>query len=367
MPNGETQARGEKFRRGSCLRLTHLSDPCYHSPNSAEVTDLTMRRRLLAVLLFIALLSAAACDRLEPASPDPGLDFSDPDVGGGVGVDNGPETPIPTATPTNESSPRLDATAEALATFPPASPTLAATAAPPTAAPLPTETPAPVETPLPPAAEATAEPAPSTTPESAGEIIHIVQPGENLYRIGLQYGLSWAAIAEYNGITNADAISAGQELRIPPTPTPTAEARSDAPVVAEQAPAAGPSATASEGAAEASAALVAADSPAVEDIHTVSPGDTLYSIARRYGISVELVAEANGLSALNQIVSGQMLKIPIDRPGPSHPFAHQVRQGETLASIARQYGRALDELAEVNGLSAPFVIYPGQTVTIPGG
>lgn len=186
-----------------------------------------MRRGLLVALLFITLLAVAACNRLEPASPDPGLDFSDPDVGGGVGIDDGPETPIPTAAPTNEASPRLDATAEALATFPPVTATPAA---------LPVDTPAPVETPLetppPPATEAT--PAPSATPEEAGLIVHTVQPGETLFHIGLQYGLSWVAIAEFNGISNPDAIDVGQEIRIPPTPTPTAEARSIAPIVAER-------------------------------------------------------------------------------------------------------------------------------------
>ncbi len=186
-----------------------------------------MRRGLLVALLFITLLAVAACNRLEPASPDPGLDFSDPDVGGGVGIDDGPETPIPTAAPTNEASPRLDATAEALATFPPVTATPAA---------LPVDTPAPVETPLetppPPATEAT--PAPSATPEEAGLIVHTVQPGETLFHIGLQYGLSWVAIAEFNGILNPDAIDVGQEIRIPPTPTPTAEARSIAPIVADR-------------------------------------------------------------------------------------------------------------------------------------
>lgn len=186
-----------------------------------------MRRGLLVALLFITLLAVAACNRLEPASPDPGLDFSDPDVGGGVGIDDGPETPIPTAAPTNEASPRLDATAEALATFPPVTATPAA---------LPVDTPALVETPLetppPPATEAT--PAPSATPEGAGLIVHTVQPGETLFHIGLQYGLSWVAIAEFNGISNPDAIDVGQEIRIPPTPTPTAEARSIAPIVADR-------------------------------------------------------------------------------------------------------------------------------------
>ncbi len=178
------------------------------------------RRSLWIALLLIALPAVTACGLLRPpAAPDnagPGVDLSDPEVGGGVGVATGPQTPIPTATATREDSPRLDATAAAGATFPPATapPTVAAPAEP-------GLTPA-VEPILPPTAEPTATPEPSPTPPS--EIIHQVQAGENLYRIGLIYGLSWAAIAAYNGIANPDAITTGQELRIPPTPTPTPEA-----------------------------------------------------------------------------------------------------------------------------------------------
>ncbi len=96
----------------------------------------------------------------------------------------------------------------------------------------PTRKPITITTLATPDAAAPTEPPPATatpaaSPTAAGERIHVVQPGENLYRIGLQYGLSWVAIAEYNGITNPDAISAGQELRIPPSPTATAESATD--------------------------------------------------------------------------------------------------------------------------------------------
>jgi LysM repeat protein len=186
--------------------------------------------KLIALLLAALLL--AACDRLSLPAPagnaDPGVDFSDPNVGGGVGEATGPQTPVPTATATRENSPRLDATAAAVATFPP-TPTPTADSRPLTTAPTiaaPTVPPPTVEPPT-----ATAQP-PAPTPEpspTAAEITHVVQPGENLYRIGLIYGLSWVAIAEYNGIANANAIIVGQELRIPPTPTPTPQAQSLAP------------------------------------------------------------------------------------------------------------------------------------------
>ncbi len=49
-----------------------------------------------------------------------------------------------------------------------------------------------------------------------GERIHIVQAGENLYRIGLIYGFTIEELASYNGMTNPDVLDLGQELRIPP-------------------------------------------------------------------------------------------------------------------------------------------------------
>ncbi|NDJ75890.1 MAG: LysM peptidoglycan-binding domain-containing protein [Chloroflexi bacterium] len=53
-------------------------------------------------------------------------------------------------------------------------------------------------------------------PPVTGEIVHVVQPGENLFRISLQYNLLTAIVAQYNGITTPSLIFVGQEIRIPP-------------------------------------------------------------------------------------------------------------------------------------------------------
>ena len=45
----------------------------------------------------------------------------------------------------------------------------------------------------------------------------MVQAGDNLYRIALRYGTTYQELAAYNGISNPNAISIGQEIRIPPT------------------------------------------------------------------------------------------------------------------------------------------------------
>lgn len=86
--------------------------------------------------------------------------------------------------------------------------------------------PIPVETATdqPPAVEATpeqpVEPTPSadTGTNPQGERIHIVQAGENLFRIGLQYGFTYQELGAYNGIPAPYTIYVGQEIKIPPTP-----------------------------------------------------------------------------------------------------------------------------------------------------
>jgi len=340
---------------------------------------LTMSRAL-AVLLLAALL-LAACTRALVTQVDPGVDLSDPNVGGGAGEAGGPQTPVPTASPTREGSPRLDGTATlalpaatatddgrqttAEATRGTADDEQQTTAQPPTL------------TPAPPTAEPPT-PTASPSPTPGGERIHVVQAGENLYRIGLLYGLSWVVIAEYNGITDPNAITVGQELRIPPSPTATPEGQTTGPTNDGQRPAAAededevrgevPGEEASSLAPgtwplEPSPAAVGGQPSAV--VVAVAAGDTLYGISRQYGVDWAQIAEANGLATPNQLYPGQLLKIPPDVPGPTAEFNHRVHTGETLAGLARQYGLSAGELAEANGLAAPFIIYPGQTLVIP--
>ncbi len=55
----------------------------------------------------------------------------------------------------------------------------------------------------------------SGSSSSGDATIHVVAAGENLYRIALQYGITWQELAQYNGIDNPNSLTAGQELRIP--------------------------------------------------------------------------------------------------------------------------------------------------------
>lgn len=106
------------------------------------------------------------------------------------------------------------------------------------AAPAPTATPVPTGTVTP----ATVTPAP--TPAPVSEIVHVVQPGENLFRISLKYNLQTAVVAAYNGITNPNLIYVGQKIRIPtsgqatvvPTPTPIPTEEPEVAVQVEETP-----------------------------------------------------------------------------------------------------------------------------------
>lgn len=109
-------------------------------------------------------------------------------------------------------------------------------------------------------------------------------------------------------------------------------------------------------------------------VHTVALGETLYSIARHYGVSAEEIAAANGVMNLDYIYAGQQLVIPGDGPaGRPAPAAHGggqthlVQLGETLYGIAWKYGVSVSAILAANGIGNPDYIYAGQQLAIPGG
>lgn len=106
---------------------------------------------------------------------------------------------------------------------------------------------------------------------------------------------------------------------------------------------------------------------AASGTHVVRSGETLSSIAQRNGTTVKALVEANGIANPNLIVAGATLKIP-GAGGGSTPSAatHQVRAGETLASIAARYGTTVSALAGANGIANPNLIVVGRSLQIQG-
>lgn len=94
-------------------------------------------------------------------------------------------------------------------------------------------------------------------------------------------------------------------------------------------------------------------------IHVVEPGETLASIAERYGVSVFQLAENNGVTDPARLVIGQTLCIQIPE------LVHTVAVGETLALVAQRYGVSINELYRNNPiLQGRPEVYPGQTLVI---
>ncbi|GIV25964.1 MAG: hypothetical protein KatS3mg026_1656 [Bacteroidia bacterium] len=102
--------------------------------------------------------------------------------------------------------------------------------------------------------------------------------------------------------------------------------------------------------------------------HKVRPGETLGQIAQRYGVSVAAIRQANGLRS-SLIRVGQTLRIPAQRAsgGAASPAVryHTVRTGESLWSIAQRYGISVEALCRANGLTPRSAIHPGQRLRVP--
>lgn len=117
-----------------------------------------------------------------------------------------------------------------------------------------------------------------------------------------------------------------------------------------------------------------AASPATYTVHS---GDTLWDISQRVGIELSALRAANGLEASTLIHPGQVLVLPgggartAESSAPAAtaaftPAAYGVSAGDTLWAIADAHGVSLDALLQANGLGRDAIIYPGQTLTIPG-
>ncbi len=187
-------------------------------------------------------------------------------------------------------------------------------------------------TPAPPATP----PTPTTEEETAD---YTVGPGETLFSIAQRLGTDVDTLRRLNNLTG-DIVIEGQVIKVPaaalanmPTPTPV---------------------------------------PGQPIEHIVQPGEYLALIANRYGVPPEAIIRANNLRDPNLLVPGQKLIIPTSGAtapstgsGSAPRKIHIVQRGETLQSIAVRYGVTVQELIAANGIRNPNRIYVGQKLIIP--
>ncbi len=165
------------------------------------------------------------------------------------------------------------------------------------------------------------------------DIYYTIQAGDTLSRIAERFHTSVEAIAQLNQIHNPNRIYIGEVLKI----------HTDVP----------------------------AKAGAFASQYIVRQGDTLSRIAERFHTTVHALVQANDLHDPNRIFPGQVLKIPATRADAPHSSptkqldgTYVVKAGDTLARIAEKFDTSAAKLAEMNGLTDPDRIYPGQVLRI---
>lgn len=163
--------------------------------------------------------------------------------------------------------------------------------------------------------------------------------------------------------TATPTSSAFSELAPSPVPSPTPVAETGAVATATPLPTPAPTLE-SGGAATGTEGIT----------YVVRWGDTLFSIAQKFGTSVDAIKAANGLTS-DFIIVGQELIIPVDGvvppepypPSPGGPMVHIVQPGENLFRISLRYGTTVEAIARANNIMNPWFIYVGQELVIPTG
>ena len=176
---------------------------------------------------------------------------------------------------------------------------------------------------------------PYTPPEGSGNNFYTVVKGDSLYSIARRFGVTVQALRDVNNLTS-DVLSVGQILRIPSSN----EDNGNVP-------------------------------PSGNVTYTVQKGDSLWSIASRYGISVNDLRQANNLSS-DTLNIGQVLIIPgvgngneddDNITGPS--FTYTVVKGDSLWSIGNRFGVTVQQIRDLNNLTSD-TLSVGQVLLIPG-
>ena len=164
---------------------------------------------------------------------------------------------------------------------------------------------------------------------------YVVQRGDSLWTIAQAFNTTVSELRRLNNLTS-DLLQIGQTLQVPQsTNTDTDTEIEDEDSVVP---------------------------PASSTTYQVKSGDSLWSIARLFKITVEDIKAANNLTS-NLLQIGQILTIPTTSTG-SKPITYTVQPGDSLWEIARTYGTTVNAIRELNQLTSN-VLQIGQILLLP--
>ena len=167
-------------------------------------------------------------------------------------------------------------------------------------------------------------------PSAGGTTTIIIQRGDTLSRLAIEYNTTIARLVELNNIANPNLIYAGASLIVP-----SGETIQD-----------------NDG-----------NSTSGQTIYIVQRGDTLNQIAANFGTTAIAIAKENNIRNINLIYVGQRLIIPTHRYDLNHTL-YKIQYGDTLWSISRRYGVSIATIVRLNRIKNPNLIYAGQTLRI---
>ncbi|GIW27649.1 MAG: peptidase M23 [Meiothermus sp.] len=166
------------------------------------------------------------------------------------------------------------------------------------------------------------------TPARKGWVIYTVRPGDTLSQIASRFRVDARAIMYSSGLENA-TLRPGQVLRVP-----LVEESSDGIRL-----------------------------PPDVRAYVVRRGDTVQSVARRFGLTMLGLVSANpSLQSLDRLEVGSTLYIPTGEPG----LLLRLKQGETIQDLAQRFGLSVAIVAKANGLDSPTDVRPGDLILLPG-
>ena len=166
------------------------------------------------------------------------------------------------------------------------------------------------------------------------KIYYTVKSGDTLWQIANRYGTTINEITALNNIKNPNLIYPGQILQVLTNSTNEGE-----------------------------------ETRATGSInYTVKRGDTLSQIALAYGVSINHIVELNNIENPNLIYPGEKLRITQSNSTVLNPLKNNniytVKRGDTLWQIAKTYGVTVSYIVSINDIENPNIIYPGQLIRI---